>query len=194
MDRMLLPVMYASREGDMFSAWPPAAGSISEFLLEERRRLRAAGSPSILVNGLEIHALLFPDGSAWDVIKGWRRDQSGALIKLEFTNSMSYCPMCNYGWDKYESDSCKRCGWTPQASDADLRRQWEAEETQDRLLRGLKAFRDSYAGQQQAKHQPQTPQAKLTPQAKGGLIACVCGTKNQPWRSHCRLCGMSLGS
>lgn len=63
--RYLIP-----QEGSYAVPWQ--GRHVTEAELEIKRKQRARGQPVIWIEGIQVHALCFPDGRAWDVINGWR--------------------------------------------------------------------------------------------------------------------------
>ena len=66
----MLPRYYAPAEGTTVLPYPQRPVTDTE--LHRKRCTRAEGQPTIWIEDLQVHALYFPDGRAWDVINGWR--------------------------------------------------------------------------------------------------------------------------
>lgn len=100
------PLYYSYDEGRPLIPW--VSGHVWEHELEAKWRARPAEARHIWINNIQVHALIWPDGRAWDAVNRWRtgthwlrrieEHQSGRCLNLN-SDACNYCDRPLADWD-----------------------------------------------------------------------------------------------
>lgn len=105
------PKYFAAKEGDKLDLW--SERTIDEQELERKRANRGLEQPHIYIEGEPVHVFIFADGTAWDVINGWRKDAKGKrsthFLDWEQARRCEFCSACcSKVDDKWYCTNCDR--------------------------------------------------------------------------------------